>query len=93
MLRKTLTILSLIGLLISLAAWGAVWAMPYVTLTLLSLIGLLSLFGIFYLPMHRRRERKKLGLCVSCGYDLRGSKERCPECGARFEKPERNADC
>ncbi len=33
------------------------------------------------LPFHRRRKRKKLGLCIKCGYDLRGSKDRCPECG------------
>ena len=32
-----------------------------------------------------RRKRKKLGLCVMCGYDLRGSKGCCPECGTEFE--------
>ncbi len=46
-----------------------------------------------FLPVRRRRKRQKLGLCVKCGYDLRGSKERCSECGARFEVPKLNADC
>ncbi len=29
----------------------------------------------------KREARTNLGLCVKCGYDLHGAKERCPECG------------
>jgi hypothetical protein len=34
-----------------------------------------------WLANRRRIQRRRLGLCVQCGYDLRGSAETCPECG------------
>ncbi len=38
------------------------------------------------LDILRRRERRSLGQCELCGYDLRGTtSERCPECGSRWE--------
>ena len=38
--------------------------------------------AVSVLRWRRRRRRLLSGLCPSCGYDLRASPGRCPECGA-----------
>jgi hypothetical protein len=42
---------------------------------------LLPMFWLVRYPNWRRRRRIAKGLCGTCGYDLRASPERCPECG------------
>lgn len=45
-------------------------------------------FPLFWLRRVRRlRQRTRHGLCLKCGYDLRESKSRCPECGTPIPTP------
>ena len=65
------------------------WEVKYVNVPFWVPTFLLAVLpGHAFIFHRRRRKRKKLGLCLKCGYDIRASKERCPECGARFENAE-----
>src|SRR5215208_4024714 len=52
------------------------YAIPFALMAVLPSIWLLS--------SRRQRSRSRLGLCRVCGYDLRASAGRCPECGTSF---------
>lgn len=59
-------------------------AMPYRLIAPLLL--LLSTPGIVLGSQSlRRATRLRKGQCVACGYDLRSSRERCPECGEAID--------
>lgn len=54
--------------------------LPY-WLVLLFVTPLAGASAIRIIRKRRLRIRKKLGLCLCCGYDLRASPECCPKCG------------
>jgi len=48
------------------------------------LVLMVAFVAIAWRRARERRRRWKQDLCKECGYDLRGSVERCPECGAKI---------
>lgn len=73
------------GVSVAVPGWGIAtfWFVP---------IGVTAALPVVWLAinLHRRslrRRRLAAGLCLECGYDLRGSKDRCPECGTPVPEP------
>ena len=60
---------------VSLGAW---WFEVVVTLPLAILPAWWTVERVI---AKRRKRQQKLGLCLHCGYDLRATPDRCPECG------------
>jgi hypothetical protein len=58
-----------------------------IILLLLPLVGIID--TSVALRRRWRRERNAQGYCAACGYDLRGTPDRCPECGTLAPPPDR----
>ena len=61
---------------------GVLFPAALATLTLLLCLPVLP----SVVARRRRTRRCKRGMCLGCGYDLRSTPERCPECGLRADE-------
>jgi hypothetical protein len=66
---------------------NAQWVAPFWFIALAAAALPLSWTATQWRSRIQERRRKNIGLCPACGYDLRASPDRCPECG----RPARNA--
>ena len=62
------------------------WAVEVYHPVLIAVLALPVVGRVVVLSARRRRIRHRIdaGLCVRCGYDVRGTPGRCPECGVTF---------
>ena len=61
-------------------------SVPLVVAQIVGCVGLLAIVAgvsssVYLYKKRRIRLQIESGHCATCGYDLRASKERCPECG------------
>lgn len=54
---------------------------PWSWFVLTAVVPAAVLTSIALRRIHVRRSRRSRGLCIVCGYDLRATNDRCPECG------------
>jgi hypothetical protein len=69
-----LYVLALLTIARTAFPWNLLWVVPF---------GAAAAFCAEFClnPSPRESERRRLGLCERCGYDLRATPHRCPECG------------
>jgi hypothetical protein len=60
----------------------APWELAYQ----IAMTGAFTALAVWRWRAEKRIRRKEGGLCETCGYDLRASVERCPECGATLHR-------
>jgi len=87
--RKTVWQLRIPGIHLAWFTGSRLWMMWFQAEVsaplLLAVLGVLSIWGIAETRRSKHERLSQKGRCAKCGYDLRATPERCPECGTIVE--------
>lgn len=79
--RATIPYEAIAGPTAPVRTWS-LFGVPHLALIVAGVVPPLLWAGVRWRRIRERRRRVRMGLCLACGYDLRESPEKCPECGA-----------
>jgi len=65
------------------------WIATHLVVGAFSVVAVLLALSRYAIARRRWKRRTCAGLCPGCGYDLRASKDRCPDCGRVIESADR----
>ena len=82
-MATVIVLLLMIGYFISMRSLAHVLGDAPTLLVIIVLIALVTTLDLHLEAFVRERRRERVGKC-DCGYDLRATNERCPECGRVF---------